>query len=188
MNPSAEDFISAFDEVNADVIFVFPNNGNIVLTAQQAANLYEGSDVRIIESTTIGAGYAALTMLDTNSGDTDAIAEELRMAMEGVITAEISHCVREASIDGMELHTGEYIGFVGKNLLAADDDRLAAVCKTLEMIGFEKYDVCIVICGKEATAEEAEQIEKYIASNYKGKEVYIIDGGQDVYDYIMIVE
>ena len=188
MNPSAEDFISAFDEVNADVIFVFPNNGNIVLTAQQAANLYEGSDVRVIESTTIGAGYAALTMLDTNSGDTDAIAEELRMAMEGVITAEISHCVREASIDGMELHTGEYIGFVGKNLLAADDDRLAAVCKTLEMIGFEKYDVCIVICGKEATAEEAEQIEKYIASNYKGKEVYIIDGGQDVYDYIMIVE
>ena len=110
------------------------------------------------------------------------------MAMEGVITAEISHCVREASIDGMELHTGEYIGFVGKNLLAADDDRLATVCKTLEMIGFEKYDVCIVICGKEATAEEAEQIEKYIASNYKGKEVYIIDGGQDVYDYIMIVE
>ena len=188
MNPSAEDFISAFDEVNADVIFVFPNNGNIVLTAQQAANLYEGSDVRVIESTTIGAGYAALTMLDTNSGDTDAIAEELRMAMEGVITAEISHCVREASIDGMELHTGEYIGFVGKNLLAADDDRLAAVCKTVEMIGFEKYDVCIVICGKEATAEEAEQIEKYIASNYKGKEVYIIDGGQDVYDYIMIVE
>lgn len=188
MNPSAEDFISAFDEVNADVIFVFPNNGNIVLTAQQAANLYEGSDVRVIESTTIGAGYAALTMLDTNSGDTDAIAEELRMAMEGVITAEISHCVREASIDGMELHTGEYIGFVGKNLLAADDDRLATVCKTLEMIGFEKYDVCIVICGKEATAEEAEQIEKYIASNYKGKEVYIIDGGQDVYDYIMIVE
>lgn len=188
MNPSAENFIEAFDEVNADVIFVFPNNGNIILTAQQAANLYEGSDVRVIESTTIGAGYAALTMLDTNSGDTDAIAEELRMAMEGVITAEISHCVREASIDGMELHTGEYIGFVGKNLLAADDDRLATVCKTVEMIGFEKYDVCIVICGKEATAEEAEQIEKYITSNYKGKEVYIIDGGQDVYDYIMIVE
>ena len=188
MNPSAEDFISAFDEVNADVIFVFPNNGNIVLTAQQAANLYEGSDVRVIESTTIGAGYAALTMLDTNSGDTDAIAEELRMAMEGVITAEISHCVREASIDGMELHTGEYIGFVGKNLLAADDDRLAAVCKTVEMIGFEKYDVCIVICGKEATDEEALHIENYIRSHYKGKEVYIIDGGQEVYDYILIIE
>ena len=188
MNPSAEDFIEAFDEVNADVIFVFPNNGNIILTAQQAAHLYESSDVRVIESTTIGAGYASLTMLDTSSGDADTIAEELRMAMDGVITAEISHCVRDASIDGMDLHTGEYIGFVGKNLLAANDDRLETVCKTVEMIGFDKYDVCIVICGKEATEEEAEQIEKYINSHYRGKEVYIIDGGQDVYDYILIVE
>ena len=188
MNPSAEDFITAFDEVNADVIFVFPNNGNIVLTAEQAAHLYEKSDVRVIESTTIGAGYASLAMLDTNSGDTDAIVEDLRMAMDGVITAEITHCVRDASIDGTDLHTGEYIGFVGKNLLAANDNRLTTVCETIDKIGFSGYDVCIVICGKEATGEEALQIEKYIHSNYKGKEVYIINGGQDVYDYIMIVE
>ena len=188
MNPSAEDFIIAFDEVNADVIFVFPNNGNIVLTAQQAAHLYEKSDVRVIESTTIGAGYASLAMLDTNSGDTDAIVEDLRMAMDGVITAEISHCVRDASIDGTDLHTGEYIGFVGKNLLAANENRLAAVCETIDKIGFAGYEVCIVIFGKESTDEEALQIEKYVRSNYKGKEVYIINGGQDVYDYIMIVE
>ncbi len=188
MNPSAEDFIEAFDEVNADVIFVFPNNGNIVLTAQQAAHLYEKSDVRVIESTTIGAGYASLAMLDTGSGDTNAIVEDLRMAMDGVVTAEISHCVRDASIDGTDLHTGEYIGFVGKNLLAANDNRLTAVCETVDKIGFAGYDVCIVICGKEATDEEASRIEKYIHSNYKGKEVYIINGGQDVYDYIMIIE
>ena len=188
MNPSAEDFIEAFNEVNADVIFVYPNNGNIVLTAQQAANLYEKSDVRVIESTTIGAGYASLAMLDTNSDDPDVIAEELRGAMDGVITAEISHCVRDASIDGTDLHTGEYIGFVGKNLLAANDNRLTAVCETIDKIGFAGYDVCIVICGKEATDEEALHIENYIRSHYKGKEVYIINGGQDVYDYIMIVE
>lgn len=188
MNPSAEDFIRAFDEVNADVIFVFPNNGNIVLTAQQAAHLYEGSDVRVIESTTIGAGYASLAMLDTGSGDTDAIAEELRMAMDGVITAEISRCVRDASIDGTDLHTGEYIGFVGKDLLAASDNRVAAACETIDRIGLAKYDVCIVICGKEAPDGEAELIERHIRSHYRGKEVYIINGGQDVYDYIMIVE
>ena len=75
-------FIAAFDRVNADVIFVFPNNGNIILTAQQAAHLYEASDVRVIESTTIGAGYASLSMLDTALGDTDAIVEDLRMAMD----------------------------------------------------------------------------------------------------------
>ena len=188
MNPSAEDFISAFDEVNADVIFVFPNNSNIILTAQQAAHLYEGSDVRVIESKTLGAGYASLAMLDTNLGDADAIVEDLTMAMDGVITAEISHCVRDALIDGIDLHVGEYIGFVGKDLIAANDNRLSATLETIDRLGLHSHDVCIVFCGKEATDEEATQIEKYIKENYRGKEVYIINGGQDVYDFIIIVE
>jgi len=188
MNPSAEDFISAFDEVNADVIFVFPNNSNIILTAQQAAHLYEGSDVRVIESKTVGAGYASLAMLDTNLGDADAIVEDLTMAMDGVITAEISHCVRDALIDGIDLHVGEYIGFVGKELIAANDNRLSATLETIDRLGLPSHDVCIVFCGKEATDEEATQIEKYIKENYRGKEVYIINGDQDVYDFIIIVE
>ncbi len=188
MNPSAEDFIAAFDEVNADVIFVLPNNGNIILTAQQAAHLYEKSDVRVIESTTIGAGYASLAMLDTSSGDTDAIVEDLRMAMEGVVTAEISHCVRDASIDGKEIHTGDYIGFVGKEMLSVNKSRLVTVCESIDALNFSKYDFCILICGKDATDEEAQRIEAYIKARYKNKELYIINGGQDVYDYIMIVE
>ena len=188
MNPSAEDFITAFDEVNADVIFVFPNNGNIILTAQQAAHLYGKSDVRVIESTTIGAGYASLAMLDTSSGDTDAIVEDLRMAMDGVITAEISHCVRDATIDGKEIHTGDYIGFVGKEMLSVNESRLVTVCESIDALNFSRYDFCILICGKDATDEEAEKIESYVNSHYRRKEIYIINGGQDVYDYIMIVE
>ncbi len=188
MNPSAEDFITAFDEVNADVIFVFPNNGNIILTAEQAAHLYDKSDVRVIESTTIGAGYASLAMLDTSSGDTDAIVEDLRMAMDGVITAEISHCVRDATIDGKEIHTGDYIGFVGKEMLSVNESRLVTVCESIDALNFSRYDFCILICGKDATDEEAQRIEAYIKARYKNKELYIINGGQDVYDYIMIVE
>ena len=188
MNPSAEDFIEAFDEVNADVIFVFPNNGNIILTAEQAAHLYDKSDVRVIESTTIGAGYASLAMLDTSSGDTDAIVEDLRMAMDGVITAEISHCVRDATIDGKDIHTGDYIGFVGKDMLSVNESRLVTVCESIDALNFSKYDFCILICGKDATDEEAQRIEAYIKARYKNKELYIINGGQDVYDYIMIVE
>ncbi len=188
MNPSAEDFITAFDDVNADVIFVFPNNSNIVLTAQQAAHLYEKSDVRVIESTTIGAGYAALAMLDTGSGDTDTIVEELTDAMEGVITAEISHCIRDAKMDNTEVHTGDYIGFVGKELLASNENRLVTVCETIDKLKFSRYDICILICGKDATDEEAQRIEAYVKARYRGKEIYIINGGQDVYDYIMIIE
>lgn len=188
MNPSAEDFITAFDEVNADVIFVFPNNGNIILTAEQAAHLYDKSDVRVIESTTIGAGYASLAMLDTSSGDTNAIVEDLRTAMDGVITAEISHCVRDATIDGKEIHTGDYIGFVGKEMLSVNESRLVTVCESIDALNFSRYDFCILICGKDATDEEAQRIEAYIKARYKNKELYIINGGQDVYDYIVIVE
>lgn len=188
MNPSAEDLIAAFDETNADVIFVFPNNGNIILTAQQAAHLYQKSDVRVIESTTIGAGYASLAMLDTSSGDTDAIEEELRMAMEGVVTAEISHCVRDAAMDGREIRTGDYIGFVGKELLAVDRSRFVTVCESIDAVDLSGYELCILIRGKDATEEEAGRIEAYIHSHYRGKEVYTINGGQDVYDYILIAE
>ena len=136
----------------------------------------------------IGAGYASLAMLDTNSDDPDVIAEELRGAMDGVITAEISHCVRDATLDGTELHTGEYIGFAEKNLLAANDCRSDTVCETIDKIGFSRYDVCILFCGKETSEDERCEIESRIRSKYKGKEVYIINGGQEVYDYIIIVE
>lgn len=188
MNPSAEEFLEAFEKVNADVVFVFPNNGNIILTAKQAAGLYTASDVHVIESHTVGDGYAALSMLDTGVGDADAIATELTDAMSGVVTAEISRCVREASTQELFLHIGDYIGFVGKDIIAAAPSRLEAVYATLDKLELKKYDICLVICGKEATDEEAEKIERYININYRGKEVYIINGMQDVYDYILIVE
>ena len=188
MNPSAEDFIAAFDTVNAEVIFVFPNNGNVVLAARQAAQLYGRADIRVIESRTIGAGYASLAMLDTGSGDTDALEEELCLAMEGVITAEICRCVRDARIGETALGKGEYIGIVGKELLAVGRERLGTVCETLDRIGLADHDVCILVCGKDAPDWEAERIESYITSHYRGKEVYTVKGGQDVYDYILIVE
>lgn len=188
MNPSAETFLEAFDKVNADTIFVFPNNGNIILTAHQAARLYGCSDVRVIESRTIGDGYAALSMLAPEIGDADAIVAELNSAMEGVLTAEISRCVRDANMDGVELKIGDYIGFAGKKLLASGVERLKTVCDTIDNMGIHDYEICIVVCGKDSTAGEGEAIEKYINSGYRGKEVYVIDGGQDIYDYIIILE
>lgn len=188
MNPSAEDFIEAFDEVNADVIFVFPNNGNIVLAAQQAAHLYKKADVRVIESTTIGAGYAALAMYDTSTDNADLIAEELRLAMDGVITAEISHCIRDAKMDDTDVHTGDYIGFVGKTLLSVSKSRLVTVCETIDKLNLSKYDICIIIRGKDVPEEESKRMEAYLNGRYRGKELYFINGMQDVYDYIVIME
>ena len=184
MNPSTEDFLEAFEQVNADTVFVLPNNGNIVLTAKQAAGMYKDSDVRVIESHTIGDGYAALSMLSFDSGDAEQIATELTEAMQGVITAEISKSVRDTD----EVHAGEYIGFVGKDILTAKNDRFEAVCATVDQLSDKGFEFCILIRGKDTEAAEAEQIEKHITSHYSGKEVYVIDGMQEIYDYILILE
>jgi DAK2 domain fusion protein YloV len=184
MNPSAEDFIEAFDTVNADKIFVLPNNGNVILTAKQAAKMYKDSDVRVIESRTIGDGYAALSMLSFESGDADQIQSELTEAMDGVITAMVSKSVRDTD----EVHAGEYIGFVGKDIISASGNRLDSACSTVDKLSENGFDICIVIRGKNADGAEAGHIESYITSHYPGKEVYVIDGMQDIYDYILIFE
>lgn len=184
MNPSTENFIKAFDTVNADTVFVLPNNSNVILTAKQAAKMYKDSDVRVIESRTIGDGYAALSMLSFESGDADQIQNELTEAMDGVITAMVSKSIRDTD----EVHAGEYIGFVGKDIVAANRSRLDAACSTVDKLSEKGFDICIVIRGKNTDGSEAAQIESYITSHYPGKEVYVIDGMQEIYDYILIFE
>lgn len=188
MNPSAEDFIEAFKKVNAENILVFPNNSNIILTAKQAATMYKDAKVYIIESKNIGEGYAALSMLDTDSGNTNQIIEELTDAMNGVATAEISKCIRDAVIDNIEIHDSDYIGIEGKNILTVCDNRLQAAYSTIDRLNPAKYDICILIYGKNVNNDEANSLNKYISSNYRGKEVYVVNGMQDIYDYILILE
>lgn len=189
-NPSTEDFLEAFEMANADTILVLPNNGNILLTARQAASLYHDADVRhadvwVIESHNIGEGLAALSMLSYDSADTDAIVQDLTDAMEGVVTAGVSRCMRNTE----EVHTGEYLGFVGKDILATGSSRLRAACALTDALSNGVGgEVWLLLRGKGVPMEEMEQVEAYIHSHCPGKEVYSMDGGQEVYDYIFILE
>lgn len=184
MNPSARDFIDAFRQVSAQTVFVLPNNGNIILAAKQAAELYTDADIRVIECTTIGEGYAAISMFSDESGDADTIESELRDALGGVVTAGISRSIRDSG----EVKAGEYIGFVGKDILADSDSRLDAACRTADKIGLGGYDVCIILRSADASAKEAAELESYINSHYPNTEVYLLYGGQPIYDYIIILE
>ena len=186
MNPSAEDFLEAFDEVNADTIFVFPNNGNIVMAAKQAAELYEGSRVIVIESKTIGQGYASLSMLDV-SMDLDETVAQLNEAMQEVVTAEITYAVRDTNMNGVDVKKDDYIGIVGKKIMTADKTSGEAVMNTLDKLNFGDYCACILVCGKSASEDKIAELESKIAENYPNQEVYIVNGGQDVYEYILII-
>lgn len=184
MNPSTQDFLAAFDSVNAETIFVLPNNGNIILAAKMAKDMYKKSDVRVIESKTIGDGYASLSMFN-DEGTPDEVERDLTYAMEGVTTAEISKSIRDA--DGVK--SGEYIGFSGKDILFADEKRGNTVLGTLERLDFSSsYDIALLIYGKNVSDEEAEKTKGEIEEKYPMKEVYILDGNQEIYDYIIILE
>ena len=184
MNPSTGSFLAAFTKVNADTVFVLPNNSNILLTAKLAAGMYKFSDVRVIESKNTGEGYAALSVYSGEEDSADEIVEEMNDAMKASVTAAVSRSIRNAE----GVREGEYIGFRGKDILTCRPSRSDAVLDTLSSLPIEDSDIVIVIYGRAVESSEAETVEKEILSRYKGKEVYLVDGKQEIYDYILILE
>lgn len=188
MNPSAEDFVEAFESINADTIFVFPNNSNIVLTAKQAAALYDKADIRVISNKTIGEGYAAISMLDTESEDVDAILAEIDEVIASVVTGTVSRASRDTEKDGIAVHNGDYIGFVGDTIYVDSPNAEETALKLSETLHAEKYDVMLLICGKDPKPEAAEKLFRELKQTYKRTEIIMIDGGQPIFDYLMILE
>lgn len=188
MNPSAQDLIAAFGNVNADVILVFPNNSNIIMTAKQAAQLYTDAEIRVVPTKTIGEGYAAISMLDTSSGDTDAIVEELEEIIAGVVTGIVSRAVRDTEMDGVAVHKDDYIGFVGDTIYTACSDRNEAAVRLCEATKAQRYDIMLLVCGADASAKEAQALCDSLQKQYRRTEIVMIDGGQPIYDYIIILE
>jgi len=187
-NPSSEDFIAAFEEVNADHVFVLPNNSNIILTAKQAADMYEGSDIRVIESKTIGAGYSALSMLDYESDDADAIESELKENMKNSVTGMLTKAVRTTTVNGVEVNKDDYIGFTNKLMLVSTPEKMKSVYALADKIITDERMFLIVSYGKGATVHERQAFRAFMAKEHSELEFYEIDGEQDVYDFILIVE
>ena len=187
-NPSAQDFLAAFEAVNAEHIFVFPNNGNIIMAAKQAAQLWEDGDVRVIESKDLGQGYAAISSLNYQSGDADAIEAMLTEAMQAVRTGFVSTSIRDADLNGVHIECGDYIGFVGKEMMVAEKNLLTAAQKLLSAMGGEDIYLITAFTGKDADAETVEELHRVVTEAYPEIEFYTVDGGQDVYPFIFVVE
>ena len=186
-NPSAETFIKAFDEVNADDIFVLPNNSNIILTAKQAGKMYEKSAVHVIETKNIGDCYSALSMLDYSCGDAAVIADNMKNDAESVTTGMITRAIRDANLNGVDIRDGDYIGFTDKTMFASCKDPVDTFVSLCEKLDIGKRNFLIVIFGAEAKEEDKSAVASY-AENLSNVEYYAIEGGQEVYDYIVIVE
>ncbi len=187
-NPSAQDFLEAFDTVGASNIFVFPNNGNIVMAAKQAAQLYDGGKVYVIESKDLGKGYAAISSLNFQSGDPEKITATLNEAMSMVNTGNISPAVRDAEINGVHIENGDYIGFVGKEMMVSEKQMLDAAKGLLTKMSTDDVYLITAFVGKDATQADVDEITDWLSENYPDVEFYAVDGGQDVYPFIFVVE
>ena len=188
-NPSTNDFLDAFAKVNAEHIFVFPNNGNILMAAKQAAEIYENAAIHVIESKNLGDGYVAICAADFDCDDADTIAASFKEAMANVTTGNVSPSIRDAELNGVQIKNGDFIGFVGKQMLTSNkeitDTAHVLVDKMLE--DGEKF-MLTVFCGKDCTADAKADLEGYLADAHSDIEAYFIDGDQDVYPFIFVAE
>ena len=149
--------------------------------------MYDKSIIHVIESKDIGQCYSALSMLDYSSCDADVIASNLRHDMDGVKTGMVTVSVRDASLNGVDIRKGHYIGFTDKTMYSCAPDKVEAFRILCEKIGVFERNFLITIYGEDVTEEEKERVREF-AGGVDDLEFYEIDGGQAVYDFILIVE
>ncbi len=189
MNPSTQDFITAFDEVNADNIFVLPNNSNIMMAASQAASMYKKSNVIIVPSTTLAQGYSAISMLDYSCDDAEQIVAAFKEAINGVTTGQITYAIRDCELNGKKIKKGDFIGFADKALTACSDSIVKCANELLDKIDKTDKSVVIAIRGKDGADDPViKAIGEHLKTVAPSIEFYDFDGGQDVYSIIFVVE
>ena len=188
MNPSAQNFLEVFDELNVDHIIVFPNNSNIILAARQAAKIYENATVHVIESKNVGDCYAALSTLDLENENVDEIIEEIKASMAEVETGFVTYAVRNTEMNGVKVREGDYISFCDKQMIASEPEILDSAMKLLEGMNASERDIVNIFYGKSVTEELLEEYVSRIEEAYPDIEVQTLDGGQDVYRFIVVTE
>ena len=188
MNPSAEDFVTAFDSINAENIIVFPNNSNIVMAAEQAGKYYDKANIVVIKTKSIAQGYSALTILDFSSDDLEQIKESIQEVITNVTTGLVTYSIRDASIDGIEIKKDDYIGIINGRMVASTNNKVETVKKMLTGTDLSEKYIITVITGVDALPNETEEILAFISENYPDIETDVVDGQQEVYSYILSLE
>ncbi len=184
MNPSTEDILSAIKEANAKTVYVLPNNKNIIMAAQQAAELSE-NNVCVIPTRSIPEGMAALMSFSPESLDNErAMTKSIKYIKTGLVT----YAVRDSEIAEMKIHEGDYLGICGndiKTAAASPKEALKNVCKNL---ADEDTAAITVFYGEGITEEDIQDISLYLSEEYSYADVSFYFGGQPVYNYIISVE
>ena len=187
MNPSTEDMLNAIDQVNADTVFILPNNKNIVLAANQAKSLVEDKEIIVIPTKTVPQGITAIINF---MPDADAKTNEEAMLEEikNVKTGQMTYAVRDTHIDDKEIHEGDIMGIGDSGILAVGKDLEETTKELIANLVDEDSELISIYYGEEVSEEEAEKFAGEIEELYPDVDVDIQFGGQPIYYYVLAVE
>ena len=187
MNPSTEDMLKAIDEVNADTIFILPNNKNIILAAQQAATLVEDKKVIVVGSKTVPQGIAAL-MNFIDGEDAQTNLEGMTEGMQAVKSGQLTYAVRDTEIDDKVIKEGDYMGISDKGIDAVGQNLEDTALDLLNQLVDEDSELISIYYGADVSEEDAQALCERIEAQFGQCEVELQYGGQPVYYYVMSVE
>nr|WP_296029960.1 DAK2 domain-containing protein [uncultured Dorea sp.] len=187
MNPSTEDMLNAIDQVNADTVFILPNNKNIVLAANQAKSLVEDKEIIVIPTKTVPQGITAIINF---MPDADAKTNEETMLEEikNVKTGQVTYAVRDTHIDDKEIHEGDIMGIGDSGILAVGKELEETTKELIANLVDEDSELISIYYGEEVSEEDAEKFTEEISELYPDVDVDIQFGGQPIYYYVLAVE
>ena len=188
-NPSTEEFITAFEELDVDHILVLPNNKNIYLTALQAADLWGKGNVSVIPTKTVPKGYVALSVFNPLANSLEEQLADLSEATDGVISGEITIAIRDTVINGVCVKEGDYIGILDGVLVSAELSALDAIRHMLrEVKDLDERELVTLFVGASVDDEERTAVTEALEADFPELSFEVILGGQDVYHYLIAVE
>ena len=187
MNPSTEDILNAVDKINADHIFVLPNNKNIILAAEQAAALSENKKLHVIPSRSVPEGISAMFFFEADA-DPDEMEAAMKDAIKLVDTATVTYAVRDTSIGDKEIREGNILGMLNDQIEVVAEDVMEGTKELIKASIKDESEVVGIYYGADATEESAEELAAFIEENYPDCEVEVQSGGQPLYYYIISVE
>ena len=186
MNPSTESILNVIDQTPAEVVFVLPNNKNIIMAAQQCQDLSE-KQIVVIPTASIPQGIAAMLAVDTEA-ETDAITEAMNEAIHRVTTAQITYAARDSDIDGFAIKAGEYLALKENDLFGSNTDIAALLGNLAQTAKEQEAEFITMFYGSDVSEEDAQQAADIFSAACPDAEVSLLPGGQPVYYYIISIE
>lgn len=186
MNPSTEDFIKAVEQVNARNIIILPNNKNIFMAAQSAAEVLE-QPAAVIETRTIPQGLTSLLAFD-ESKSIEENHDRMTASLSDVVSGSVTTAVRDTTIDGLEIHENDNLGMVDGKIVVSNPDMFATLTQTFEKMLDEDSEIVTIYIGEEGDEDLANNLAQDLMEKYEDVEVEIHQGNQPVYPYLFSVE